>query len=89
MQYQNTKGFIMQTLDQLILDENNIAFHPMMGNSYQLNGIGATIVSLLREHKSKEEILDELCSRYEIKREDLYIDLSDFLTKLKAYGLLV
>ncbi len=27
----------MQIIDQLVLDENNIAFHPMMGNSYQLN----------------------------------------------------
>ena len=29
----------MSALNELIVDENNIAFHPMMGNSYQLNEI--------------------------------------------------
>ena len=78
----------MQTLDQLILDENNTAFHPMMGNSYQLNTIGSEIITLLRKHKNKDEILEELSARYGVSKEDLFIDMSDFLAKLKAYGLL-
>ncbi len=77
----------MQTIDQLVLDENNIAFHPMMGNSYQLDGIAKEIITLLKYHKTKDEIVQELSSKYDVCKNDLYIDVSDFLAKLKVYGL--
>ena len=77
----------MRTVDQLVLDENNIAFHPMMGNSYQLNSIAKEIITLLKHHKSKEEIIKELSDRYEVSKNELFIDVSDFMSKLKIYGL--
>jgi len=79
----------MNTIDELVLDESNILFHPMMGNSYQLNGVSSDIVNLLKEHKSKDEILEELSLKYDVSKNDLYIDVSDFLSKLKIYGLYV
>jgi len=57
----------MNTIDQLVLDENNILFYPMMGNSYQLNNVGNDIVALLKQHKSKEEIIKKLAIKYEVK----------------------
>jgi len=78
----------MQTIDQLVLDENNILFYPMMGNSYQLNSIGNDIITLLKEHKSKDEIIDDLAQKYEVEKSELFIDVSDFLSKLKIYGLM-
>jgi len=78
----------MQTIDQLVLDENNILFYPMMGNSYQLNSIGNEIITLLKEHKSKDELIDELAQKYEVEKSELFIDVSDFLSKLKIYGLM-
>ncbi|SFV64140.1 hypothetical protein MNB_SV-3-1505 [hydrothermal vent metagenome] len=78
----------MQTIDQLILDENNILFYPMMGNSYQLNDIGNDIVSLLKKHKSKDEIIEDLAQKYNIEKNELFIDVSDFFSKLKIYGLM-
>jgi len=77
----------MQTIDQLVLDENNIAFHPMMGNSYQLNNISHRIITLLKLHKTKDEIIDTLAEEYEISKNELFIDISDFLAKMKIYGL--
>ncbi len=77
----------MQVISQLVLDENNMAFHPMMGNSYQLNGIGKEIINLLKQHKTKEEVLEELSKEYEIAQNELFIDVSDFMAKLKIYGL--
>jgi len=77
----------MHTIDQLILDENNIAFHPMMGNSYQLNTIGKEIITLLKLHKTKEEIVDILYEKYETSKHELFIDVSDFIAKMKIYGL--
>jgi len=78
----------MQAIEQLILDENNIAFHPMMGNSYQLNAISKVILIHLREGKTKGQIIEELAKMYDISTHELFIDVSDFLTKLKIYGLL-
>ena len=77
----------MQVVSQLVLDENNIAFHPTMGNSYQLNPIGKEIINLLKQNKSKDEILEKLSNDYIVPKDELYIDISDFISKLKIYGL--
>jgi hypothetical protein len=77
----------MNPIDQLVLDENNIAFHPMMGNSYQLNTIANEIITKLKHHKTKQEIVDELALEYEVDKNELFIDVSDFMSKLKVYGL--
>ena len=50
----------MNTIDQLVLDENNVLFYPMMGNSYQLNSVGKDIITFFKEHKSKEEVIDAI-----------------------------
>ncbi len=78
----------MRTIDQLVLDENNIAFNPVVGNSYQLNEIAKEILIALRHHKSKEEIIETLAENYDASKEDLFIDVSDFIAKLKIYRLL-
>lgn len=77
----------MQVVSQLILDENNIAFHPAMGNSYQLNETGSLILNLLKQYKTNEEIIEELNAIYGVSKEELFIDMGDFITKLRVYGL--
>lgn len=77
----------MQVVSQLVLDENNIAFHPAMGNSYQLNETGSLILNLLKQYKTNEEIIEELNAIYGVSKEELFIDMSDFIAKLRIYGL--
>ena len=77
----------MQVISQLLLDENNMAFHPMMGNSYQLNSIGKEILDMLKQHKVKDEIIETLAKKYHLSSHELFIDVSDFISKLKVYGL--
>jgi len=79
----------MNTIDQLVLDENNILFYPMMGNSYQLNSLGKEVITLLKKHKTKDEIVEKLATDYEVSTSEIFIDVSDFLSKLKIYGLFV
>jgi len=76
----------MQVIDQLLLD-NNVAFHPMMGNSYKLNETGKNIIELLKEHKTKDEIVEILAQKYDINKKDVFIDVGDFFAKLRIYGL--
>ena len=78
----------MELIKHLIVDNNNIAYHQMTGNSYQLNSISKEIVLLLQENKTKDEIIEELSQKYDISKNELFIDVSDFLAKLKIYGLL-
>ncbi|MBA1438591.1 MAG: PqqD family protein [Epsilonproteobacteria bacterium] len=77
----------MNALSQLVFDENGTAFHPTMGNSYQLNAVALDIVSLLREGKTKSELLEILQEKYDVEPNELFIDVSDFIAKLKVYGL--
>lgn len=76
----------MHTITQLILD-NNVAFHPMMGNSYKLNETGKEIIAYLKEGKSKDEIIKTLSEKYKISPDELFIDIGDFFAKLRVYGL--
>ncbi len=75
-------------LKQLMIDENNIAFDPAMGNSYQLGGSAKEIFQLIQEGKSKDKISKIIAQKYQIDPKDAYIDIDDFFTKLKLYGLL-
>jgi len=77
----------MQIIQELVLDENNVAFHPMMGNSYQLNTIAKEIISSIKSGETKESIVEKLSSKYDVNKKDLFIDVSDFFAKLKVYGL--
>lgn len=78
----------MDIINQLLLDENNVVFNPMMGNSYQLNNISKEIILLLKEAKTKEEIITILSEKYNVSKKVIFIDLSDFFCKLKVYGLI-
>lgn len=77
----------MQALNELVLDESNIALHPMMGNSFQLNVVGSEILKLLQENETKEGVIALLHKKYGISEDNLFIDVSDFISKLKIYGL--
>jgi len=77
----------MSVLNELIIDSNDIAFHPVMGNSYQLNKTGKIILNELQAKRTNEEIISKLSDLYDIPSEALYIDVYDFISKLKLYGL--
>jgi septum formation topological specificity factor MinE len=77
----------MQTILQLLID-NNIAFHPTMGNSYKLNQTGKDILELLKEYKSKNEIVEIISKKYNVDKKDVFIDVGDFISKLRIYGLI-
>ena len=78
----------MDNLKDLVIDKNNIVFHPMMGNSYRLNPIAKDIITLLREGNSKESLLKKLHELYDVDENELFIDVSDFFAKMKIYALL-
>ena len=74
-------------LNEMIIDENNVGFIPSLGVSFELNETGKRIIELIKEGKSKEEIVKIISEEYEVGWRDAYIDVEDFFIKLKVYGL--
>ena len=74
-------------LKEMVIDENNIGFIPSLGISFELNETAKEIVSLIKEGKTKEEIVKILSEKYEKDWKEVYIDVEDFFQKLKVYGL--
>ena len=68
------------------IGEDNVIFQPSLGNTFKTNDIGKEILIKIKQGKNKEEILQELMNKYEIDYDTLFIDLEDFISKLKIYG---
>jgi len=77
----------MNLINQLNIDENNVAFLSTYGTSYELSESGVKIINLLKQHKSIEEIVEVLANEYDEDKNIIFIDVADFIAKLKIYGL--
>jgi len=75
-------------LDELHIDQNNVAFVPSLGVTFELNETAKEVIEGIREGKSKDEIVQEIAHRYGVPWQEVYIDIEDFMLKLKLYGLL-
>ena len=75
-------------LNQLIIDENNMGYIPSIGISFQLNDTAKEIVTYLKNGDNKDTIISKLSQKYNQNEKEVFIDVTDFLTKLKIYGLI-
>lgn len=57
-------------------------FNPGTGDSFSTNPIGAEILSLLKEDKTLPEIMDAICSKYDVDQSQFEKDLDDFKSQL-------
>jgi fatty acid-binding protein DegV len=85
--FKNIKGVFM-LFNEMIIDENNMAFIPSLGTSYQLNKTAKDIIGLLKQGKTKDEIVKIITKNTGANWRDVYIDVEDFFQKLKIYGLI-
>ena len=75
-------------LKEMVMDENNMAFIPSLGISFELNETAKEIIELIKQGKTKEEIVNILSEKYKKEWREVYIDVEDFFQKLKVYGLI-
>ncbi len=75
-------------IDEIVIDENNMGYIPSLGISYQLNDMAKRIIELIKEGKSKEEIVQLIAKESETDWRVVHIDVEDFFQKIKIYGLL-
>ncbi len=75
-------------INEIVIDENNMAFIPSLGISYQLNETAKEIIHLIKEGRKKDEIVDSISSKSGVDWIEVFIDVEDFFAKLKIYGLI-
>jgi len=75
-------------LNQLIIDENNMGYVPSIGTSFQLNDTAKEIIEYLKNGDDKDTIIKKLSQKHNQNENEVFIDVTDFLTKLKIYGLI-
>ena len=75
-------------LKEMVIDENNVGFIPSLGVSFQVNDVAKEIIELIKEGKSKEEIVKKISEEYDVSWGEAYADVEDFFIKLKVYGLI-
>jgi hypothetical protein len=75
-------------LNQIIIDENNMGFIPSIGASFQMNTIAKEIINYLKQGYDKDRIISEIAKTYNQDEKEVFIDVTDFLTKLKIYGII-
>ena len=51
-------------LNEMVIDDNNMGFVPSLGTSYQLNSTAKEIINLIKEGKTKEEIIQIISEKY-------------------------
>jgi len=74
--------------EEMIIDENNVGFIPSLGISFQMNDTAKEIIELIKESKTKEEIVQIISDEFNVSWRETYIDIEDFFQKLKIYGLI-
>jgi hypothetical protein len=78
----------MKINHNLAVSESGFLFNPGTGESFTVNPIGAEIIAMLRNGKSRTEIIDSITQLYQVDRNSFEKDLQDFNGILKTYNLL-
>ncbi len=78
----------MRIRKNIATSDEGFLFNPTTGDSFSTNPVGAEILQLLKQDRSFVEIVDEICSSYDVDRDLFERDLDDFTILLKEYSIL-
>lgn len=78
----------MELNRNIAISESGFIFNPLTGDSFSANPVGQDIIRLLKEEKSKEEIIKDLHKKYGIDKTTAEKDLYDFFLMLRNFQLL-
>ena len=79
----------MQINKNIAISDSGFVFNPSTGDSFSTNQVGLEIIRLLKENKSKEELIKELVGIFSIDESTIEKDLGDFFMMLNSYQILV
>ena len=77
----------MQINKNIAISDSGFIFNPSTGDSFSTNQVGMEIIRLLKENKSKEELILEVVSKFNVDASTVEKDLADFSLMLNNYQL--
>jgi hypothetical protein len=72
----------------LAISENGFVFNASTGDSFSINETGSFIINLLKEGKSKSEIIEKIQTEFNAEKSNIEKDLSEFIKVLQNHQLL-
>ena len=78
----------MRLKKNIATSEEGFIFNPGTGDSFSTNDIGTDIISLLKDDKPQQMIIDTICAKYDVDQNQFEKDLDDYLSQLKDYTIL-
>jgi hypothetical protein len=78
----------MRFKKNIATSEAGFIFNPGSGDSFSSNPIGSDILAQFKEDKSRHDIIEMICSKYEVEKNQFERDLEDFSSQLRDYNLL-
>ena len=78
----------MNVNKNLAISENGFVFNASTGDSFSINETGSFIINLLKEVKSKSEIIEKIQSEFNAEKSNIEKDLSEFIKALQNHQLL-
>lgn len=78
----------MKLKKNIATSEAGLIFNPGTGDSFSVNEMGKTILSLLKDNISNDDLLGRISEKYDVDRLQLEKDMEDFLTMLREYNLI-
>jgi hypothetical protein len=72
----------------IALSENGFVFNPSTGDSFTLNHTGKEVLTMIKNGKNIDEIVDIMIGNYDVDRVTLERYLEDFINELGANNLL-
>lgn len=78
----------MRLRKNIATSEEGFIFNPGTGDSFSTNDMGTEIISLLKDEKPQQVIIDMICAKYDVDQNQFEKDLDDYLSQLKDYTIL-
>ena len=78
----------MRLKKNIATSEAGFIFNPGTGDSYSSNPNGSDILSHLKEDIDRKEMIDLICSKYDVERIQFEKDIDDFISQLTDNNLL-
>ena len=78
----------MMVNSDIAISQSGYVFNPQTGESFSLNPTAIEVIRMLQDGKRREEIVEEITSRYEVSQSAFLCDLDDFLDMLHQYDML-
>jgi Coenzyme PQQ synthesis protein D (PqqD) len=77
----------MKLKQNIAISESGFVFNATLGDSFTTNPIGVSILNQVKEGKTRPQIVQHICSIYEVDDSTCEKDVYDFLNMLKQYNL--